>query len=306
MPRRRHLRLLRDGLLALGVGYGIVLGGGRLLPEGTAFPLWLAVQALLFCLAGVAVITLMQAHLIFAPSELPRDIPLSLPPDAQELWLEPGIHALWFPKPGAAVGLLYCHGNASDLSQRILSANTLRREIGVSVLAFDYPGFGKSRGAPTERGCYAAGEAALAWLRAHGFDETQIVLLGKSLGGGAATELALRHPRTKALILSRTFCSIPDMARRLYRLRLGPLIRHRFDSRAKLPKLSVPVLLVYGSDDTLCPPVLGEYLYAVANEPKRLLILQGDQHNDPDDSRFYSAVREWLTLLSQPTAPQRH
>ncbi|MBB6051879.1 alpha/beta hydrolase [Armatimonas rosea] len=293
---RRHLRLLRDCLLALGVGFLIVQGGGKLLPETTPFPLWLGAQALLFCLAGVAVVTLMQAHLIFAPSEFPRDQPLPIPPDSQELWLEPGIHALWFPKPGASEALLYCHGNAGDLSHRIVSANTLRRELEVSVLAIDYPGFGKSRGAPTEASCYASALAGLTWLTStQGFPLEQTLVLGKSLGGGVATEVALRHPTLKALILSRTFCSIPDMGRRLFRLRLGPLVFHRFDNQAKLPKVSVPVLLLFGSDDTLCPPVLGEALLAAANEPKRLVVLEGDQHNTPSDSRYYAAIREWLT-----------
>lgn len=294
---RRHLRLLRDSALSLVLGWGVMAGGSRLLPDTLAFSLWLVIQAIFFVIAALVVLTVMQAHLIFAPGELPRDLPLQLPHDARELWLEgdPSVHALWVPAPGATKALLYCHGNAGHLGHRIGSAQGLRQALGVSILAFDYPGFGKSHGSPSERGCYAAGETALAWLKTQGFTDEAVVLLGKSLGGGVATELAQRHPQISALILSRTFCSIPDMAQRLYKLRLGPLVHHRFDNQAKLPHIQVPTLLVYGSDDTLCPAILGETLHAVANAPKHLLVLQGDHHVSPDDERFYSAVRNWLT-----------
>ena len=293
---RRHRRLIRDSALSLALGRGVMAGGSRLLPEGLSLPLWLLAQAVFFVLATLGVLTLMQAHLIFAPSELPQNTPIPLPPEARELWLEPGIHALWFPQKEAKIALLYCHGNAGDLSHRISSIEGFRQALGVSVLAFDYPGFGKSQGAPCERGCYAAGEAALSWLKAQSFSDENIALLGKSLGGGVATELALRHPKIRALILSRTFCSIPDMAKRLYKLRLGPLVRHRFDNLAKLPKITTPVLLLYGSEDTLCPPALGELLHASANTPKHLLILAGDHHVTPDDERVYSALRNWLEI----------
>jgi pimeloyl-ACP methyl ester carboxylesterase len=292
---RRHLRLLRDAALSLVLGWGVMAGGSRLLPDPLAFPLWLVAQAVFFVIAALVVLTVMQVYLIFAPSELPRNLPLQLPQDAQEIWLEKGVHALWFPAPGATKALLYCHGNAGHLGHRIASTEGFRQALGVSVLAFDYPGFGKSHGAPSERGCYASGEAAFSWLKAQGFSDENIALLGKSLGGGVATELARRHPTVRALILSRTFCSIPNMAQRLYKLRLGPLVRHRFDNQAKLPHIQVPTLLIYGSDDTLCPPILGETLHAVASAPKHLLVLQGDHHVSPDDERLYSAVRNWLT-----------
>ncbi|WP_309713067.1 alpha/beta hydrolase [Armatimonas sp.] len=294
---RRHLRLLRDTALSLVLGWGVMAGGNRLLPDSLAFPLWLVTQAVFFVIAALVVLTVMQAHLIFAPSELLRDLPLQLPHDARELWLEgnPSVHALWFPAPGQTKALLYCHGNAGHLGHRIASAEGLRQALEISILAFDYPGFGKSPGSPSERSCYASGETALAWLKTQGFAEEQIVLLGKSLGGGVATELARRHPTVSALILSRTFCSIPDMARGLYKIRLGPLVRHRFDNLSKLPHIHVPTLFIYGSDDTLCPSILGERLHARANAPKHLLVLQGDHHVSPDDERFYSAVRNWLT-----------
>jgi uncharacterized protein len=291
------MRLLIHSLLALTIGYAVMFLGGRLLAHWSVFeawPLWLLMQAVFFWLALLFVIAILQTHLIFAPKKTPQDTRLSLPENASECWLENNLHAIWLPHSEATRALLYCHGNAGNISHRIASAQNLRTELGLSVLAFDYPGFGKSLGAPTEASCYASAEIALAWLKAQGFAEENIVLLGKSLGGGVATELALRHKNINALILSRTFYSLSDLSWRVFKLRLGPLLRHRFDTASKLPKIHTPILFISGGEDTLCPAILSEKLYQRANEPKRLLVLSHDRHNDPDDARFFAAVREWI------------
>ena len=89
-----------------------------------------------------------------------------------------------------------------------------QRALRQSVLIFDYPGYGKSSGKPSEQGCYAAAEASYHWLTTVlQMPAERIVLYGESLGGGVATELAVRSPH-RALVLVRTFTCVPDLARK--------------------------------------------------------------------------------------------
>src|SRR5262249_5841596 len=129
----------------------------------------------------------------------------------EDVWLETGdgrMHAWWIPQPGADGALLYFHGNAGNLSHRTTLALSLRKALNVSILLVDYPGYGKSEGKPTEAGCYAVADAAYDWLtEIQKIPPERIVLFGKSLGGGVATDLASRRPH-RALVLARTFTSV--------------------------------------------------------------------------------------------------
>src|SRR5262249_28235600 len=125
------------------------------------------------------------------------------------------IHAWWCPtsdwskEKGA---LLYCHGNAGNLSHRCEGIASWQKQFGTSVLIFDYPGYGRSEGRPSETGCYAAAEAAYNWLveQKH-ISGSQILFYGGSLGGGVAVELAT-HKSHRGLVLVKTFTSVPDVA----------------------------------------------------------------------------------------------
>src|SRR5262249_11571951 len=122
------------------------------------------------------------------------------------------IHARWRPHPASRGALLYCHGNAGNLEKRGWAVRELGEALGESVLIFDYPGYGRSGGEPGEAGCYAAADAAYEWLvRDCGVRAEDILLYGESLGGGVAVDLASRRPHL-ALILVRTFTSVPDVA----------------------------------------------------------------------------------------------
>jgi fermentation-respiration switch protein FrsA (DUF1100 family) len=206
------------------------------------------------------------------------------------------IHAWWLPCEGAAGAVLYCHGNAGNLSHRGQALMRWRQELGLAVLIFDYPGYGKSGGSPNEAGCYAAADTAYNWLTIVGKVAPEHVLLyGNSLGGGVATDLASRQS-CRALILSRTFTSVPDAAQSLYPwLPARWLMRNRFDNLAKIGVCRAPVFIAHGPVDGLIPFVQAERLFAAANEPRRFLRMDGVDHNTTLGATFFANLRHFLT-----------
>ncbi|MFO0845213.1 MAG: alpha/beta hydrolase [Gemmataceae bacterium] len=198
----------------------------------------------------------------------------------------------WTPQRGA---IHYSHGNGGNLSHRWPTMERWRKELGRAVLIYDYPGYGKSTGRPTEAGCYAAAEAAYRWLvEEQRVPPKEVILLGSSLGGAMAIELASRHP-CRVVVSCSTFTSFPDMAQLQFPLLPARwMVRTRLDNLAKVAKLSCPVFLVHGTADTLIPHGMGERLYSAANEPKRFVSLPGHPHAHPDQPEVYESVRAFL------------
>jgi fermentation-respiration switch protein FrsA (DUF1100 family) len=207
------------------------------------------------------------------------------------------IHAWWHPAPNSDKALLYCHGNAGNLSHRGGSIIKLSKLLDVSVLIIDYPGYGKSDGSPTERGCYAAADAGYQWLA----DEKKIaprriLLYGVSLGGGVITDLASRKDH-RALILVKTFTSLPDLASDIYWWLPAPkrfLMRNQFDSVEKIRACQRPVFIAHGTTDEVIPYHHGEKLAQAANEPKRFMPMPGSGHNQSLPESFFTELRAFL------------
>jgi fermentation-respiration switch protein FrsA (DUF1100 family) len=198
----------------------------------------------------------------------------------------------WTPQHGA---ILYSHGNGSNLSGRQGNLRLWRQHSGKGVLIYDYPGYGKSSGSPTEAGCYAAADAAYDWLTAEKkVPADQIILLGSSLGGAMAVDLAVRRPH-RALILINPFTSFPDMAQRAFPwLPARWLVRNRLDNLGKISKCTRPIFITHGTADSVIPFAQGERLFQAAPEPKRFLKRPGDVHNHPVDDSFFQAVLAFL------------
>ena len=118
------------------------------------------------------------------------------------------IHARWAPHPQATGAVLYCHGNGGNIERYGKTVREIWENLHESVLIIDYPGYGYSQGKPSEAGCDAAGEAAYQWLtQKQKIAPGRIVIMGESLGGGVAVNLASTHDY-RALVLVRTFTSI--------------------------------------------------------------------------------------------------
>ncbi len=176
--------------------------------------------------------------------------------------------------PRAHLVILLLHGNAGNISTR-LEFYQAWLELGVNVFSIDYRGYGRSAGKPSEEGTYLDAQAAYQWLRQRGFAPRHIIVLGKSLGGGVASELVLREP-CGALILQNTFTSIVDVGAELFPwLPVRRINSIRYDTLAKLPGIKIPVLVAHSRDDELIGFHHGEKNFAAANEPKVFLEIQG-------------------------------
>jgi fermentation-respiration switch protein FrsA (DUF1100 family) len=172
----------------------------------------------------------------------------------------------------------YFHGNGEDLADSIPMVSLLR-SLGVGVLAVEYPGYGVAGGRPSEQGAYAAGEAALRWLRSErGVDRDRVVLLGQSLGSGVAAELAKRGLGAR-LVLIAPFTSAGEMARRMVPLFPARFVRYRFDTLAKAPTISMPVLIIHGTEDEVVPFAMGQRLAGLFPQA-RFVPIWGGTHND--------------------------
>ena len=187
------------------------------------------------------------------------------------------LHAWYVPPRDGGPVLLWSHGNAGNIDSRraLLPALAAR---GLGVLAYDYRGYGRSEGSPSEAGVYLDATAAFDALVTRGTDPTTIVCFGESLGGAVSIEVATRR-RCGAVVAVSTFTRLADVARRHYGP-LGLLAGNRFDSLARLPRLSAPVLVAHGDQDEIVPFELGERLFAAASPPKRFVRLTGADHND--------------------------
>lgn len=258
----------------------------------------LALAALAYA-ALCLVVFLFQARLVYFPTRSVVVTPAALGLAFEEVWLEAAdgvrLHGWFLPAEEPRGALLYGHGNGGNIADRMEPARAFR-DMGLDVLLFDWRGYGRSAGAPTEAGLYRDGEAAWAWLVGRGVAPERIVLYGESLGGGVAVELARRHGRG-VLLTESTFTSVPDVGAEVYPwLPVRLLARHRFDNLAKAADVRVPWLIVHSPHDEIVPFEHALRLFDAAAEPKRLLPTGGG-HNDGGFLRraeWRQAVRAFL------------
>ncbi len=208
------------------------------------------------------------------------------------------IHGWWCPVPGwrpEQGAMLYCHGNAGNLSSRADVIREWQEGLGQAVLIFDYPGYGRSEGKPGEAGCYAAADAAYDWLtQVKKVPAERVLIYGGSLGGGVAVDLASRKPH-RALVLVKTFLSVADTAQSIYPwLPARWLVRNRFDSASKIQRCTKPVFIAHGTNDSLIGFTQGERLFQLANEPKCFLRMEGIDHGDALPGDFFPTLQRFL------------
>jgi fermentation-respiration switch protein FrsA (DUF1100 family) len=183
------------------------------------------------------------------------------------------LHGWWVPADDPHASVLLFHGNAGNIGDRVPHVELLAG-AGFNVLAFDYRGYGRSTGRPSEAGTYLDARAARAALP----DDRRVIYLGESLGGAIALELALHRPPA-GLVLQSTFTSIRHMARLHYPIVPRALVPDAYPSLDRIRGLEAPLLVLHGSRDDLVPLMDGQALYDAAPGPKQLAILDAG-HND--------------------------
>ena len=245
---------------------------------------------------------LFEEHLIYFPSKYPDGnySLLSRNPFIQDCWFttEDGIklHA-WFAKKDTAIAtLIISHGNAGNLSHRLEIIRILY-QTGFNIFMYDYRGYGRSGGEPSEDGLYRDGRAAFDHaVTIPGVDPKRIILWGTSLGGAVAVDVAV-HRSPAGLILESTFSSAKDVAARAYPFLPARLImRTKFNSIEKIERIHVPILFMHGNKDTIIPIDLGKKIFNAANEPKAFYEIDGADHNDTywvGGKRYIQHIREF-------------
>ena len=211
------------------------------------------------------------------------------------------LHGWLVQAPDRALGqVLLFHGNAGNVGDRVEHLRLLA-QAGFDVAIFDYRGYGRSTGRPTEEGTYLDGRAALAALTEAGWDPSGLIFLGESLGGAIALRLALESP-PRGLILQCAFTSIRDMGRFLYPVIPSIVVPDAYPSLRRIRKLKSPLLVIHGDRDAVAPAAHGRALFEAAPGLKRLEIFPGRGHNELllDGERYVEVIQAWVQSLPTP------
>ncbi|MDC0835265.1 phospholipase/carboxylesterase [Geitlerinema sp. FC II] len=206
------------------------------------------------------------------------------------------ISAIYLPNAEARYTILYSHGNAEDLGQ-ILPVLIELQGFGFAVFAYDYLGYGTSDGKPSERNTYLSINAAYRYLtQTLEVPPSQIILYGRSLGGGPSIDLASREA-IAGLIVEGTFITT---FRVVTRLRIVPF--DKFDNLSKIPNVYCPVLVIHGTDDEVVPFWHSETLFEAANEPKQNYWVENSGHNNLQEvagDEYEVALQSFLKLVKK-------
>lgn len=223
------------------------------------------------------------------------------------------IHSWWFPAPtgkdspslpqeqtqvlkSSPKTILYLHGTGGNISHNLPRIEGLH-QLGFSVLAIDYRGYGKSQGDfPSELQLYQDSQAAWNYLtQERNISPQQIIIYGESLGGAIALDLAIKNPNAGGLILQSTFTSMAEVANQSPWMKAIPvslLINQKFDSVEKIKSLQVPVLLIHGLKDSGIPSSMSQRLYELAPNQKQLFLVPDAEH-----ARIYNPKYSYLQAM---------
>ena len=291
----------------------------RLLSQLQLWRLSALVFLSLCALSGCAALDTRQGQWIFNPTARDWSDNEALVAGMQERWIEHTsavtgkpvkLHALVNPaaNPDAPV-LLYLHGARWSLAG---SAYRIARmqELGFTVVAVDYRGFGKtSQETPHEKMAYEDAAAAWQWVAAT-YPSKPRYIFGHSLGGAIAIDLASKVTDEAGTIVEGTFTSIPDVAStmRWGWLPVSPLITQRFESIKKVATIGSPLLVVHGSADNVVKQALGRQLYDAAALPKRFVLVEGGSHsntNSVGQNAYRTALLEMFGIGGQQTVAKQ-
>jgi fermentation-respiration switch protein FrsA (DUF1100 family) len=231
-------------------------------------------------------------RLLYAPDRQILATP-SVPYSDLTLSAEDGerLHAWWVPATAPAIAnVLLCQGNGGNVGDRAHAVNLLSAH-GFGVLSFDYRGYGRSTGRPSESGTALDARAARAAIH-----DGPVIYLGESLGGAVALALALERP-PDGLILQSTFTSVRDIARLHYPFIPRALVPDAYPSLRRIRDVFAPLLVLHGDDDRIVPVIDGQALHDAAPGPKRIEIFPGAGHNDVIGADWIDVITGWARVV---------
>lgn len=266
--------------------------------------------------SGIGVLEILRSRFqhgrLFLPDRYPNGIwePSTYGVPAIDRWFEAEdgvrLHGWWIPHRRATGTVLFCHGNSGSIAHLIGFFRYLRR-FRINVFAFDYRGYGRSEGEPTEKGVCRDVRAAFDEVTAR-LDQPRdrVILFGHSLGGAVAIDAAVHRPAA-GLIVQSSFVDVREMARSLFgQVPLHWIARNQFRSIEKISRLTMPKLVIHGTEDGTIPHHHGERLFEAAPEPKRFLSVVGAGHNDVyrhgGISYFWNLSRFFRSCLRKESA----
>lgn len=206
------------------------------------------------------------------------------------------LHGWFFAHEDPDYAILYCHGNGENISHNAAYMSFLRERLKASIFIFDYRGYGKSNGSPDENGLILDGLAAQMWLADNmQIELDEVVLMGRSLGGGVAVAVAAKRG-ARALALQNTFAAMWEVAAEKFPwLPVQWIMSNRYPSADRIKQYQGPLIQIHGTEDRIVPYTQGKKLFAAAPGNKKLWIDNPDQgHNQPLPRSYFQALAEFL------------
>lgn len=209
-----------------------------------------------------------------------------------------GINAWFIPQEGAKYTILFCHGNAGNIGNR-LEKIVLLRGADVNIFIIDYRGYGRSQGKPSEEGLYLDARAAYDYLVDERKVEAEnIILYGESIGAAVIINLA-SEVKVAGLIAEGAFSAGRDMARQIYPFLPSFIFSNKFDSLSKIKDINEPKLFIHSQDDEIIPFGLAKKLFNAAREPKQLKEMKGSHNTSFLDCQeaYVSYIKSFIRQL---------
>ncbi len=254
-----------------------------------------------------------QDKILFIPTPDVTTDPAALGLEFTEHWITTSdnerLHSWYVPASNARYTFLFFHGNTGNLSTR-MDTIQIFNQLGINLFIIDYRGYGKSTGTPSEEGTYLDGDACWHYLvqELKATPET-IVIFGRSLGGGIATEIATRYD-SAGLILESTFSSMPAVAKDVYPLIPVKLIIHtRYANIDKLRDINCPLLVIHSTEDEYIGFHHGQALFNAynprANQGQKHFVAIAGAHNDgffTSINQYKQGINEYIGILDSRAA----
>jgi fermentation-respiration switch protein FrsA (DUF1100 family) len=268
---------------------------------------WIALRITLLLIAAMFLFAqFVRRTGMFFPERYPEgmwDTHLSTPQADVTFRTDDGVrlHGWLFRAAGSAPLMIWFHGNGGNITERAPLAAELARR-GVSVLLFDWRGYGKSEGSPSESALYHDALAAYDFA-VHDLHPASIALYGESLGGPYAAYVATKR-KAACVVIENSFPSLRELGNAIYRpIPIGWFAPFAMSTARWLNEAGLPVLVMHGRRDQVIPFALGASLYDQLRGPKQFFASDVAGHCEIpilDSARYYDNVVRFVQKQPEP------